>query len=135
MNTANKPMTIYLAGPMSNIEQHNWPAFKAAAAELRAQGHKVISPAEMDIITYGLNPSDPDFSQVNYGKAMKADLIALPTCDAVYVLPGWEESKGAQLEVHIALVFHMPIWDYQTGKELTKVVAFVCVVGETVPWD
>ncbi|WP_457825134.1 DUF4406 domain-containing protein, partial [Staphylococcus aureus] len=33
---------IYVAGPMSGLPELNFPAFHAAAAELRAQGFDVV---------------------------------------------------------------------------------------------
>ena len=38
--------TIYVSGPMSGLPDLNFPAFHAAAAELRALGHTVVNPAE-----------------------------------------------------------------------------------------
>ena len=46
-------MRIYLAGPMRNYPRNNFPAFDAAAAKLRADGHEVFNPAEHDRKTYG----------------------------------------------------------------------------------
>lgn len=37
---------IYLCGPMTGLPEYNYPAFHAAAAELRAQGWRVVNPAE-----------------------------------------------------------------------------------------
>lgn len=39
--------TVYIAGPMSGKKDYNYPAFEAAAAEIRAAGYNVISPHEL----------------------------------------------------------------------------------------
>ena len=33
---------------------------------------------------------------------MQIDLILLSTCDSIYMLPGWEHSKGARTEYNYA---------------------------------
>lgn len=84
-------MAIYVAGPMTGLPELNFPAFHAAAAKLRADGHEVINPAELC----------PD-KEMPWRECMKRDIAALVQCDAIYLLPGWENSKGATLEHHIA---------------------------------
>lgn len=37
---------VYIAGPMSGIEDFNRPAFHEVAQALRAEGHTVLNPAE-----------------------------------------------------------------------------------------
>ena len=83
---------IYLAGPMSGIENFNYPAFHAAAEKLRADGYRVISPAGDE---QGTEP-------IVWGDWMRLGLRLLLLADEVRVLPGWEQSKGASLEVHVA---------------------------------
>lgn len=77
---------IYLAGPMRNIPEFNFPAFNAAAAKLRAEGHEVYNPAE----------EEPGKS---YREYLAADLAWIcAEAEAIALLPGWEGSSGARAE-------------------------------------
>ncbi|KIQ56458.1 DUF4406 domain-containing protein, partial [Pseudomonas fluorescens] len=89
---------LYLAGPMTGFEDFNFPAFNAMAAELRARGYQVENPAEHGVVT------DADWADY-----MAYDLTRLGLCGQVAVLPGWENSKGARLEVHIARELGMSV--------------------------
>ena len=94
-------MKIYVAGPMTGLPEWNYPAFNAAAAELRAEGHEVVNPAEMGE-KYGTA------NEINADPQKLADLIieeldALAMCDAIYLLPGWEKSPGTRRELGVAL--------------------------------
>lgn len=82
---------VYVSGPMTGMPELNFPAFHAAAAKLRAQGHDVRNPAEVG--------EEPGKTWEDY---MRKDLRLLCDCNAIYLLPGWEKSKGAHLELHIA---------------------------------
>lgn len=112
---ASRVPYVYLAGPMTGYPEYNFPAFRAVAAELRAAGHEVWSPAEQDEELDGFNPAtDKAESFVHY---MRRDLPAVMGAAAVWVLPGWEKSKGAQLEVHVARECGIPVCDL-AGREL-----------------
>lgn len=119
-------MSLYLAGPMTGITNehgnptHNYPVFHAAAADLRARGHTVVSPAELhpDAVT---NPQ-------TWEHYMRADIRALLGTDAVVVLPGWEHSKGARLEVTIARALGMLVWEYEPRTEADRQAALEAVV-------
>jgi hypothetical protein len=82
---------IYLSGPMTGMQDHNIPAFNAAAQKLRILGYDVVNPAE---ITPQNGTAWEDY--------MRADLQALLTCDTIALMGGWENSKGAHLELHLA---------------------------------
>lgn len=82
---------IYISGPMTGIEDFNFPAFHAAAVALRGMGYVVSSPAEVN----------PD-TTMTWEQCLRADIKALCDCDVIALLPGWENSKGAHLEVHVA---------------------------------
>ena len=92
--------TIYISGPMTGRPSLNFPAFNAEAARLRALGYTVINPAE-------INPDEG----MSWHDCMRADIRALMDCDTVATLPGWLNSSGAHLEVHIAHRVGMRIVD------------------------
>ena len=94
-------MKIYLAGPMSGHENYNFPAFFEAAARLKADNHEVFNPAEEDLKQWG------DFETVkknaNYRVCLRKDLNwILDKAEAIALLPGWEQSKGASIEKALA---------------------------------
>lgn len=92
-------MKVYIAGPITDHENYR-EAFAAATAMLRGQGYEVISPVELDDAEAPLVRSWSDY--------LRRDLIALLTeCDAIYMLPGWSESRGAQLEHAVARALDM----------------------------
>ena len=102
-------MKIYLAGPMRGIPQFNFPAFHAAAAKLKAQGHEVFNPAARDEDMYGSlvgtsnATGDPIEAEQNFGltirEALAADMkFICEEAEAIAMLPGWKKSKGATAE-------------------------------------
>lgn len=94
---------LYIAGPMRGILHYNFPAFRDAAAKLRAWGYEVLSPAEMDKDIYGWDdyPTDADLERdaFDINEALARDLAAIEKCDGVALLPGWETSEGVKTEL------------------------------------
>ncbi len=96
---------IYIAGPMSGKPSLNFPLFNAEAARLRALGYDVINPAELNGGESELaqcKAMTPEQLQEHWRRCMVADITQLVTCDGIALLPGWQHSKGASLEAHIA---------------------------------
>lgn len=79
---------IYISGPISGLPYGNRPAFAAVSATLRSKGWEVVNPHE-------LFNAEVEESWEGY---MRKDLAALLTCTHIVMLPGWEQSRGAQLE-------------------------------------
>jgi hypothetical protein len=86
-------MIAYLSGPMTGLLDLNYPAFQVAAERLRKQGVQVISPHEI---------TPPGAGPWSWEAHMRVDLAALLTADVIVLLPGWDTSRGAQLEKTVA---------------------------------
>lgn len=93
-------MKIYLAGPMRGYENFNFAAFDAAAANLRAQGYEVFSPADNDREKGYVGKPVEEIMR----DCIMDDLTYIARqADAVALLPGWEASKGVAAEVALAI--------------------------------
>ena len=129
-------MRVYVSGPMTGISDHNRAAFDAAAKRLREQGHFVINPhsltplfgtadeiAESFKALYFIEKQGPGFRPhitiVNAAclarAVMDADLAAVRSCNAIYLLKGWQSSRGAKKELAEALAHGLQVM--QEGGE------------------
>jgi hypothetical protein len=104
---------------MRGYKEYNFPAFRVAAARLRELGYEVWSPAERDE-QEGFDPKTDEAKSTAY--YMAYDLKAVCESDAVAVLPGWRESTGAKLEVHVAQVCEIPVLDAETLAPIDETI-------------
>lgn len=90
-------ITLYIAGPMTGLPELNFPAFFDAEAELKRAGFAVLNPADRAGRTEGMP----------WSWYLRRGLRDVTEADGIALLPGWENSRGAQLEVHVAKGLHM----------------------------
>jgi hypothetical protein len=88
---------LYLSGPITGVPDGNRPAFKAAAELLRERGFRVV------------NPSLQEHEGWDWDRYMRRDIRWLMRCDGVAAIPGWEFSRGACVEVRLALDLGMAV--------------------------
>ena len=104
---------IYLAGPMRGHEFYNFPGFHYKAQELSINGWNVFDPARVDCITLGIvelydqkkwqEVHELVVKHVAERDAFTRDIqFIINHADAVYMMAGWENSRGAQAEWAIA---------------------------------
>lgn len=108
---------IYVAGPMTGLKDFNFPAFNAKADELRAEGWHVENPAEHGHIDGAV-----------WADYMRWDLTRLSTCGAIYLLPGWQQSRGARIEVNVAQELGLQF----LGEPISTSVASLALLGHTI---
>ena len=112
---------VYIAGPMRGIKDFNFSAFYAAEEKLRARGYEVFNPARRDAQKYGGNLKSETGSEEEITAAVGfsiRDAMAVDTAwiateaDAIYMLRGWESSKGAHAEITLAKAIGLDIlWE------------------------
>ena len=85
-------MKIYISGPITNVLDYK-EKFERAEQNLKAK----YPNAEI------INPTVLDKLPLEYDEYMKLDLALLDMCDAIYMMNGWEKSKGACIEYGYAL--------------------------------
>jgi hypothetical protein len=111
---------------MTGIPQFNFPAFEAAAKELRDVGLTIISPVETDSPTVreaALASEDGRLDKAgkiageSWGQILGRDVeLIADKCNGIILLSGWEKSKGARLEVVTGLLCYHTIFMYEGGK-------------------
>lgn len=100
--TAPRKIKVYLAGPMSGLPDFNRGAFFEAADVLFSHGHIVLNPAVF-----------PD--GLEHGDYMKICLPMIDAAEAVIMLPGWEKSKGANMEYQYAQIKRLPVFEAEVA--------------------
>lgn len=124
-------MRIYVSGPMTGHPDLNRPAFDAAAKRLREEGHFVINPHDFTPIFGPSNElrrsfeelylllDDVAMDEIDKALTMRvscladsvivAELAAVRSCDAIFLLRGWNDSRGSKMELEVALKHNLKI--------------------------
>lgn len=100
--TQPRKIKVYVAGPMTGLPDFNRGAFFEAGGVLFDNGHIVLNPA---VFPDGLEHSD----------YMKICLPMIDAAEAVVMLPGWEKSKGANMEFQYAQIRNLPVFEVEFG--------------------
>lgn len=123
-------MRVYIAGPMSGLPAFNFPAFDAARDRWIADGHDVVSPADLtrqmwrERFGEQFDPesTDPAISAGGdiYRDFLREDIREIVACDAIALLPGWRTSKGVAVELTVATAMKCKVYDAVTMLPLRE---------------
>jgi hypothetical protein len=87
-------MKVYISGPITGLEFEVFMKnFKDAEDYLLSKGFEVVNPCTID---HSHSKTWEDY--------MLCDIKALFPCDAIYMIDGWRNSRGARIERAIAAV-------------------------------
>ena len=115
-----KTKRVYISGGMTGIPREQYiELFRRAEESLRAQGyHKIVNPIRVWACRWPWL-----YKVIGYRLTLLYDLWLLMRCDQIYKLPGWRDSKGANIESCVA--YHFKIWPVPQSdiKKLDKQLA------------
>jgi hypothetical protein len=115
---------VYIAGPMTGIADWNFLAFFEAEEKLLSLGFEVVNPAHNDgkTVEEALeNAGSPERPNYTWAYYMRRDLPHVMDVDMICLLPGWQSSRGAQLEVHVAKALGLPLMILKDGQLVPRV--------------
>jgi len=96
---------------MTGVEDLNYPLFNLIAETLRHGGYEVVNPAE-------LQHNQAPEAEATRAEYMALDLPHVIACDILCLLPDWEQSRGANVELLVALSCGNEVWELvQDGEE------------------
>lgn len=113
MGEKTEQTIAYILGPMTGIKEEGRPAFRSAAATLRARGYEVISPDELD--------QDNPVPTKAWASYMARDIPYLLRANIGVALPGWESSRGAVLEAAILSQLGRPVFRLMNSGDLSLI--------------
>lgn len=114
-------MKIYIAGPMRGYKEYNFPSFHTAAAVLRAEGWEVLSPAEIDN-DEGFDESTPEseLTKQHLIDFLMRDIKIVTEVDAICMLQGYGHSRGACVELAMAMYLDLPVYYMSDKGKITR---------------
>lgn len=95
---ADRENRIYIAGPMTGYDNYNFDAFNAVEIELSNSGWDVENPTKHGVV-----------EGATWEDYMVSCLGQISKCGSMYMLKGWQQSKGALIEHSLALMVNLDI--------------------------
>ena len=104
-------MLIYVSGKYTGDIDANIAVATAVAVTLWELGHAVICP-------HANTAHFEDAGKITYEQFIAGDLAMIARCDALVMVPGWEDSKGARAEWAYATSLGLPIYVFPDVPQL-----------------
>ncbi len=99
-------MKVYISGPMTGKPGYNYDEFARCAGLVRDAGHEPLNPAT--------NFKGATTHPAGRSAFMREDFKMILEADAIAVMPGWQDSPGADVEVRMCRELGLPVLDIDT---------------------
>jgi hypothetical protein len=110
---------VYISGPIMFSPDRGRLAFAEAEDALESLGFDAVNPKSVDACADGdcekLENEVEKGMPHSWACFLKYDLIAMLECESILMLPGWERSHGARLEMNVAASVGMRVMYFIDG--------------------
>ena len=95
---------VYISGRISGLPREQYMRlFFIAASMLKTRGYKPVNPTRFLMCRWPWL-----YRLLGYNLTLLIDLWMLMRCDLIYKIPGWQQSRGANIESCVA--YHFKVW-------------------------
>jgi len=124
----------YISGPMTGYPGDNRAAFAVVTAALRAAGHLVVDPTEMDMVYNNAGDIDGKTPSPLWRMFIARDvsIILSSQFDRVMALRGWKRSRGARMEIMAAVMCGTEVVDEQGNQVVVTAIDLVDLLPKGV---
>lgn len=98
-------MKVYISGPITGTTDY-MERFRSIEERMAAAGIVAINPAKVNAQLPGT---------LSHAEYMKTSIAMLDMCEAVYMMAGWQQSKGCNIEFEYACEHGIAIY-FEVGK-------------------
>ena len=110
-----KTKKVYISGQISGIEREVYMArFSRVEQMLKDRGYMVVNPTRVWLSKLYTHLTKIVGHENAYRLTLLYDLWLLLRCDLIYKIPGWQESRGANIESCVS--YHFKIWQLPTKQ-------------------
>ncbi len=99
-----RSMSLYLSGPITGMPELNKPAFDELREVLRPLFKNVLVPHDFF--------DGVDTEGWTWQQYMRTCIRELVTADAIFMMPRWDDSRGACLEYNVAWWLNLQIFKH-----------------------
>lgn len=100
MNETNETKRVYISAPISGYDLD--------------ERRKTFADMEQRLIAKGYEVCNPMGKQWQAGlttqEYMRKDIEMLLTCDAIFLMSGWNRSAGCKCELDVAVAIGIEVW-------------------------
>lgn len=89
-------LKVYISGPISSDPDFDY-RFDDISRKLAKRGYITVNPSKLNNMYLSNNDED-----LNWTFWMKKAIPLLCECEAIYMMKGWQKSKGCKTEYYLA---------------------------------